>query len=323
MTAYETGKSLAFTELSLWESHFITIAFTSTLAAITTWILVDKVVRNRELEEKRKAAEKQSSAKTDFLSHMSHELRTPLNSILGFSQLLQFDSEELTADKKENLKYIVQSAEHMLAIINHAIEALGLETSNMDLVMEPIVLHNAVAECLDILQTLMNKHHIIIDASGMDCHFQVLADDYRLKQILLNLLSNAIKFNRPGGSVTVSSELVGDFIRLKVSDTGYGLTAEQQAHIFDSIRSLENGLSKVDGTGIGLILSKYLIGAMNGNIGCHTELGVGSTFWIEIPAHRPESSPFLAENGLNLISWHPSLGPTHPTKCNIKATLSA
>ena len=236
------------------------------------------------LIEARDEAERANRAKSQFLAHMSHELRTPLNAILGFAQLLESDERlPLAAAHRAYTREIVLGGRHLLALINDVLDLGRIESGRLAVDNKSVPLLPVVQDCLRLVEALAHERQIELvppNAAGFDV--QVLADSTRLKQVLLNLLGNAIKYNHPGGSVALDAQLEGQSLRLQVSDTGAGLTAEQQLHLFEPFERLGAEERGVEGSGIGLALSRRIMQAMGGDIGAQSTPGVGSTFWIRL-----------------------------------------
>ena len=227
-------------------------------------------------------AERANRAKSDFLSRMSHDLRTPLNAILGFAQLLDLD--ELGDEKKESVRQILHGGEHLLALINEVLDIARIEAGHLSLTLEPVDARDTVQLAMDLVRPLAQPRGIslVVDESTV-IDATVLADRQRLNQILLNLLSNAVKYNRPGGRVTVGFEQIDDTrMRLSVSDTGRGMSPEQLERLFQPFERLGAEQTSVEGTGLGLALSRGLAEAMGGSLGVDSRLDHGSTFWVEL-----------------------------------------
>jgi len=236
-----------------------------------------------ELTLAKQAAENANRAKSEFLTSMSHELRTPLNAIIGFAQLLEMgELSPLINEQKLAVGHIISSGRHLLALINEILDLARIENDKLNLCLQNVVLLPLLEESVLLLQPAATARNITIVQL---CHgeISVRADLSRVRQILLNLLSNAIKYNRESGSVTLSCEMSGDFVRVAVTDTGLGIAEEQQAKIFQPFQRLGAEATNIEGTGIGLVVSKRLVEAMGGAIDFDSIMGVGSRFWINLP----------------------------------------
>ncbi|HUG22988.1 hybrid sensor histidine kinase/response regulator [Piscinibacter sp.] len=234
------------------------------------------------------AAERANAAKTEFLSRMSHELRTPLNAVLGFSQLLQMDTADpLTREQKAKLQHIEDAGAHLLAMINDVLDLSRIESGGMVLTPQTVVLPALVEESLMLVANAARDAGITLQVEPPvpGRADRARADHLRLRQVLVNLLSNAIKYNRPRGSVTVrwSAAAHGDAVQLQVSDTGQGLSAEQQAHLYEPFNRLGAERSSIEGTGIGLVVTQRLVHLMGGSLDVASEPGVGSAFTVTLP----------------------------------------
>ncbi len=235
----------------------------------------------REITAARVEAERANLAKSEFLSRMSHELRTPLNAVLGFAQLLELDS--LSSDQRESVTHIGRAGRHLLELINEVLDISRIEAGQMTISAEPIEVASLLDELVALIGPLADERSITIDATRTGCDAHVLADRQRLRQVLVNLLANAVKYNREGGSVTVACAVVAsDRLRISVTDTGYGIPSDQLERLFRPFERLGSDPSSVEGTGLGLALSRGLIEAMGGRIGVDSELDRGSTFWFEL-----------------------------------------
>lgn len=238
--------------------------------------------RTEQLTRAKKEAESANVSKSEFLSRMSHELRTPLNGILGFAQLLV--RKETNPESSKRIKQIMHSGKHLLNLINEVLDIARIESGKLTLSMEPVELRGIITETLDIVSPLAKKRGVKLELEDTAANkLFVKSDQQKLKQVLINLINNAIKYDREGGEVKVMITPKGDNVRVSVRDTGIGIAEEEQHKLFEPFKRIGYEISEVEGTGLGLAVSKKLVGAMNGNIGVESELGVGSTFWIELP----------------------------------------
>ncbi|MGM0679689.1 MAG: PAS domain-containing protein, partial [Pseudomonadota bacterium] len=227
-------------------------------------------------------AERANKAKSDFLSSMSHELRTPMNAIIGFSQLLDYD-DELRADQKENVSEILKAGEHLLELINEVLDLAKVESGKIDLSLEAVEVCPVVEECVTLISTLADQKQINITHRGL-AGILVRADRTRLKQALLNLLSNAIKYNREAGTVRIEIQSTDkDYLRIAITDTGWGIARNKLEQLFQPFSRLDAENSNIEGTGIGLALTRRLVEMMGGRVDVQSKEGVGSTFCIELP----------------------------------------
>jgi PAS domain S-box-containing protein len=243
-----------------------------------------------ELIRAKEEAERASRAKSEFLANVSHELRTPLNAILGFAQLLEMDL-GLPAEHRQSTEEILKAGHHLLELINDVLDLERVEAGRIELALEPVACDGLLAECGRLVDRLARERGITLEVRPASV--VVRADRVRLKQALLNLLSNAIKYNSAGGRVTLDASPAGDLVRLCVSDTGPGISAARQTQLFQPFNRLGAEFSGIEGTGIGLVISRRLVEMMGGHIGVESAPGAGSTFWIELPcaADRIDRAP--------------------------------
>jgi PAS domain S-box-containing protein len=264
----------------------------SVLLDVTDRRLAEQLLANEVTERERltvalrrskEEAEKANRAKSEFLSRMSHELRTPLNAILGFAQLLEMSP--LDRDKREAVGQILKAGQHLLGLINEVLEISRIEAGRLSLSPEPVLVSSAIQETLDLLTPMAVRRNILLrDEVGKERRRYVVADQQRLKQVLLNLVSNAIKYNSDDGTITISAEEIdGTRLRVKVRDTGPGVKPENQAKLFTPFERLGAEQTGVEGTGLGLALSKRLLEMMGGSIGVQNNPDRGATFWMELP----------------------------------------
>lgn len=261
---------------------------TATVAAEAALISArDEAERAREeAEQAREEAESANRAKSEFLSRMSHELRTPLNAILGFGQLLQADADDpLSGGQRQRVDELLRGGRHLLALINDVLDVARIEAGQLQLSLQPVDLAVLARDCLRLVQPVAQDRGVTL-ALQFDpppAAWGVTADATRLKQVLLNLLSNAIKFNREAGQVQVGARVVADGLLLEVTDQGPGIPPEQVPRLFQAFERLDME-GAVEGTGIGLALSRSLVALMHGEIGVRSEPGQGSVFWVRLPA---------------------------------------
>lgn len=227
-------------------------------------------------------AEAASAAKSEFLASMSHELRTPMNAVLGFGQLLEIALQQQPLEHSY-VQEILKGGRHLLTLIDDVLDLARIESGRMDLSPEPIALADVAQDCLRLMKPLADRRHLHVTVD-MGTH-AMLADRVRLKQVLVNLVSNAIKYNVEGGRVEITAaETEPGWARVEVRDTGPGIAAERQRELFQPFNRLGAEVGAIEGTGIGLVLVRRLVGLMNGRVGVVSAPGQGSTFWFELPA---------------------------------------
>lgn len=242
-----------------------------------------KRAEERVLQAKEQA-EKANRAKSEFLSSMSHELRTPLNAILGYTQLFEYDG-NLKSQQVENVREIRKAGEHLLQLINDVLDLAKIESGNMTVSLEPVLVSRLLEECFTLVQTQANARGIRLSVSVASfANTYVIADHVRCKQALLNLLSNAVKYNRVGGEVEVTlSAQEEQKLRISVRDTGRGIPLQRQREVFQPFNRLSAENSSIEGSGVGLVITKQLVEMMLGKLDFSSTEGVGTTFWMDFP----------------------------------------
>jgi len=242
--------------------------------------------RTKELEGARNEAEEANLAKSQFLSSMSHELRTPLNAVIGFSQLLLHDTEEiLSDDQAESVRHIELGGEHLLDLINSILDLSKIESQHIDLTIELIDIKLLFEEICTMVKLQAEQNAITLcNKINAEPALFIQSDRNKLKQVLLNFSSNAIKYNSKDGVVTFSCNTTSsNKIRLSVSDTGKGVSEENFSLLFEPFNRLDKANSSIQGTGIGLTISKQLVKTIGGEIGVQQNFDKGLTFWVELP----------------------------------------
>ena len=261
--------------------------------------------RDAEAARQEKAvAQRESEAKSRFLSRMSHELRTPLNAVIGFTQLMLADEAGGGGDpgtRVQRLQHVLAAGQHLLSLVDDVLDLTALEGGELAIAAEPVAVADVLAEAAPLVETLRQRCQVRL-AFAPQAH-AVRADRTRLRQVLVNLLSNAIKFNHPGGWVEVGSERKGEAVVLRVADGGRGMGAEQLAHLFEPFNRLGIDGSAIEGTGIGLTIVKSLVERMGGQVEARSTPGQGSVFEVRLPAADPATSAAPPRAG---TPWRPA-----------------
>jgi len=240
----------------------------------------------REIADKSRQLEVASRHKSEFLANMSHELRTPLNSIIGFSEVLSEGMfGEVNAKQAEYLRDILESGQHLLSLINDILDLSKIEAGRMELELTDFDLPSTVENALTLVRERALRRGITLGHEVDERLGMIHADERKVKQVLLNLLSNALKFTPEGGRVDVRARNHGAMAEISVTDTGVGIAPEDQDAVFEEFRQVGAASKKVEGTGLGLALSRKFIELHGGCIGISSQLGLGSTFTFTIPMH--------------------------------------
>jgi two-component system sensor histidine kinase/response regulator len=254
------------------------------------YVRVDSMdITSRKLAESniifaKEEAERANAAKSEFLSRMSHELRTPMNAILGFSQLMSFDTNEtLSPSQKARLHEISKGGKHLLDLINEVLDLSRIESNQFTLSIENVNIQEVIKETLSLILPMAQKNNISIE-NRFQKNLFVLADRTKLKQVFLNLLSNAVKYNSDNGSIVLESHVTSeDKVSISVKDTGAGLSLQQQKSIFEPFNRLDVDKTEIEGSGIGLTITQRLVEHMNGSIEVESKEGQGSSFILQLP----------------------------------------
>ena len=269
----------------------------------------EREIYNRQLAEALQAAQAASNSKTTFLSNMSHDIRTPMNAVLGFTMLLERDAQN--PDKvREYTKKIMASGQHLLSLINDILDVSKIESGKVVLSVEEFTLNDLVSSVDAIIRPMAKarEQKFFVTVTGVR-HEYLLGDETRINQILINLLSNAVKYTPAGGNIWF--RIIGrgqrssqfEHIRIEVEDDGYGMTPEYLERIFDAFTRAENSITnKVQGTGLGMAITKNIVELMGGTIDVSSEVDKGSIFRVDLEFRIPEGQAdrqFWKESGIS------------------------
>ena len=244
---------------------------------------------NREIAEKSRQLEVASQHKSEFLANMSHELRTPLNAIIGYSEMLQEEARDLQQDAFiPDLEKINAAAKHQLSLINDILDLAKIEAGRMELELTDFHLPTVIDTAVTLVRERAGRRGITLHATVDPQLGDVRADERKLKQVMLNLLSNAIKFTPEGGRIDVRAGVNDGIVEVSVADTGVGIAPEDQQAVFEEFRQVGTADKKVEGTGLGLALSRKFVELHGGRIWVKSQVGQGSTFTFTLPVGRGE-----------------------------------
>lgn len=250
-----------------------------TQSDITRIKLAEMALRDKQ------AAEAASAAKTEFLSRMSHEVRTPLNAVSGFAQLLELRMQEDGTDPttRNYVQQIQTASQHLMCLVNDVLDLQQVESGNLHIRLEPLPLQEELNQCLAMLSPMAVEHRVTLRCD-VDVAWRVHADRQRLRQVIMNIGSNAIKYNHEGGIVRIDAVANArrDRVELTFEDTGPGMDARQLAKLFQPFERLGKETSSIEGTGLGLIITRSLIEAMGGSMQVHSQPGAGTRVHLSL-----------------------------------------
>ena len=246
----------------------------------------DRKKMEHYLIQAKNEAVRASKAKSEFLSSMSHELRTPMNAILGFAQILELDTDEqpLTKSQQDCIEEILKAGNHLLRLINEILDLAKIESGSISIFIEPVEVQEVINEVVGLIAPLAAQNNLtLINRFKASSNIYVNADRTRFKQVLLNLLSNAVKYNKENGTIILECLKINDYMKFVITDTGIGIDSSNLDYVFQPFYR-ENEINNIiEGTGIGLNVSKQLVELMKGTIHVESKKGVGSKFWFELP----------------------------------------
>jgi signal transduction histidine kinase/CheY-like chemotaxis protein len=269
---------------------------TDELRRRTARMEAEVVRRGQDLQAANAALRTANDAKSEFLSRVSHELRTPLNAVLGFGEILSMS--ELTEEQRDWVGSVLKAGRHLLGLLNDVLDVSRIESGQLSLSLEPVAVAGLLADTVELVAPMADSHQVRLEAPLDDCgHYYVLADRQRLCQIVLNLLSNAIKYNRRHGTVALEVRADEARVRISVVDTGIGIPPSDLVRLFIPFERLGAARSGVEGTGLGLVLSRRLTESMQGRLEVTSTPGSGTTFTVELPRAETIAVSTVGEQG--------------------------
>ncbi|MFV2059457.1 MAG: PAS domain S-box protein [Gammaproteobacteria bacterium] len=301
-----TGRKQAEEELALYREELEALVEERTLELNEAFDKLQKENQERiklesHLIEAKHEADFANMQKSEFINRMSHELRTPMNAILGFSQLLEMDL--LDDEHKNYIEEILSAGNHLQEMIDEILDLSKIESGNIRVKITAVSVYEIVLECISLIQPMANEKNIgIINTITDEDEVVVSADYMRLKEVIVNLLTNAVKYNCVSGIITINQVVKNNNIRLTVSDTGVGIDSKNPDDIFEAFNRNGAEFTDIQGTGIGLSISKQLIELMDGSIGYESIAGKGSTFWVELVECQSNTATVRTKNKSSMIN---------------------
>jgi len=304
----KAARSVAEGNLSAKEIHFTKMgpAELQNLEKSFNQMIANVVRKNVELEKLSHDAIRSSKYKSEFISSMNHELRTPMNSVLGFAQMLKLNTEEpLSKNQIASVESILRNGNHLLELVDQMLDYNKIEEGELLVEIEEVLARDVIDASLCLVESQARQAGIeILDQTVGEDLPPLSTDSTRLIQVLLNLLSNAVKYNREDGTVTLGCQRTpSQMLRINIVDTGIGIATDQQDNLFNPFERLGHELGEIEGTGIGLSISKKLVELLGGQVGFESQQGKGSTFWVEVPLSSSRSPNQKSIKAVDTTDW--------------------